>query len=114
MKQCRQLPFCSQEYQLLAMNFDRGRSHLLDGIASKPYQKRPVRHEISMRLIWFRKGFVDRAQNSLDLFAGKCRDLRKLDRQPAASLHQPCDCGMIPEGEEGYYDRNKEMRARSI
>src|ERR1700744_3901256 len=85
MKQCRQLPFCSQEYQLLAMNFDRGRSHLLDGIASKPYQKGPVRHE-TVCLIWFRNGFVDRGQNSLDPFAGKCRDLRKLDRQLAASL----------------------------
>jgi hypothetical protein len=41
----RKLPFFIQEHQMVAMNFDRGRSHMLLGIASQPYQKGLVRHE---------------------------------------------------------------------
>jgi hypothetical protein len=35
---------------MLAMNFNRGRSHLVDRVVSEPYQKCPVRHENSMNL----------------------------------------------------------------
>src|ERR1700722_13300535 len=44
-EQRRQRPFCCHKYQMLTMDFNRGRSHMLECIASEPHQKRLVRHE---------------------------------------------------------------------
>jgi hypothetical protein len=41
----RKLFFSRQEHQMVAMNFNRGRSQMLVRIASHPDQKSPIRHE---------------------------------------------------------------------
>jgi hypothetical protein len=41
----RKLPLFRQEHQMFAVYFNRGRSHMLLGIASQPDQKSLIRHE---------------------------------------------------------------------
>ena len=41
----RKFPLFRQEHQMVAMYFNRGRFHMLIGIASEPDQKSLIRHE---------------------------------------------------------------------